>query len=325
MRCDGIRRLLSWARPARAAGTSPPRPVPDAAELLAVDRAIAELAALARRRRKAKAGDGPLTVHMGRFVGRALLLAALGATGARGADPPAMAVVKQNRLAKSGVTFVVEGETPVLAKVKELKALYAEYVAAASKHSAAEQLTTHLAQLDGRRTELQRNLDELNQRINEQGFLQVNSSSRPGPSFTNGARGALSPWIAQRDLVRNALGEVSQEQAALKPQATRVKDISTSAEDVKAKADACKPAVDELRPMIADVTRKYAELEAIASLKAAIGELATASRANLKLGPSEAFRSAVKAVDEAERRLYRKPSAPRPPSRRGRQKAKAAR
>jgi hypothetical protein len=241
-----------------------------------------------------------------RFSGLTLLFVVLGGLGARGADSPSASVLKKKGLAKSGITFVIEAEEPVLAKMKELRAIFAGYASAAGRQPVAEQVATRLTQLQERRVELQDNLNDLNQQINEQGYMQVNNSPRQGPNTPNQS-GVLPRMIAQRNLIKGALAEIGLEQKSLKAQMPQVEDRSALDKDVKEKAEACRKAVAELKPMVVGVTKKYADLRADVQVKAAIGELTKAARVNLKLGPSDAFKSGAKALDEAERRLVGKP------------------
>lgn len=237
-----------------------------------------------------------------RYLMLAMLFVVLGVAGTRGADSPSASVLRKKGLAKSGTTFVVEAEAPVLAKVKELKALFAGYAEANGRQAEAEQVASRLVQLEERRAELQDNLNDLNQQINEQGFARANNAPRPGPNAPN-SWGAMPQMIAQRNLVKNDLAEIGQEQKTLKAQTSPAQSRSALDEEVRKKAEACRSAVAELRPMVEEVARKYDALAADPSVKAAIGELARATRANLKLGPSDAFKAGIKAIDEAERRL----------------------
>src|SRR4051812_24584075 len=109
-------------------------------------------------------------MHQVRSAGFLLAFVVLGSGGTRGADsPPAsVAALKQKGLTKSGLTFVLEAEKPVLAGMKEVRALVADHARAAEKQAMAEQVATRLAQVEERRAELQDNLNDLNQQINEQ-------------------------------------------------------------------------------------------------------------------------------------------------------------
>jgi hypothetical protein len=235
-----------------------------------------------------------------RSVLPSLLLIVLGSgwTPSMGADPAALTALKQKGLTKSGRAFVIEAEKPVLSKMKEVQAAFAGYAALAERQAAAEQLATHLVQLEERRGELQDGLNNLNQRINEQGM----SPPRQGPGGF--AQGGLNPgMIAQRDQIKSTLAEVTVAQNDLK---SRAGDRKTLDDDVKAKGAALKAALAEVRPMIDEVTKKYADLGADEAVKKSIGELEKATKTDLKLGPSVAFLAGVKAIDQAERRLLGK-------------------
>jgi prefoldin subunit 5 len=237
--------------------------------------------------------------------GLPLLLIVLGSGWTRGADSPSVSALKEKGLTRSGITFVIEAEKPVLAKMKEARAVFAGYAAVAERQAVAEQVATRLTQLEQRRVELQNNLNDLNQQINEQGYAQANNS--PGPGMRNLAQsGLVSQMIAQRNLIRNTMAEVSLEQNTLNADAPQSKDRTAPDEDVKKKAEACKASLAELRPRVDEVTKKYADLGADVSVKAAISSLEKETKANLKLGPSDAFKAAAKTLDQAERKLLGK-------------------
>src|SRR4051794_39942840 len=141
-----------------------------------------------RSREKGRPGDPPnqeALMRPDRSVGLALLFIALGAMGTRGADSPAASLLKNKGLTKSGITFVLESEKPILTKVKELKVLFAGYATAAERQAAAEAAAARLSELEERRAELQDQISHLNQQINEQGYAQAGLSPLQGPGTPN--------------------------------------------------------------------------------------------------------------------------------------------
>src|SRR4051812_28371227 len=151
------------------------------------DRGDGAIPSLWTRRSQEKGGPGDPSnpealMRLYPSVGLALLFIAVGAMGTRGADSPAASLLKDKGLTRSGVTFVIEGEKPVLAKVKELKALFAGYAAAAEQEAAVKMAATRLAQMEERRVELQDQINQLNQQINEQGYTQTGLSPIQGPN-----------------------------------------------------------------------------------------------------------------------------------------------
>ena len=242
-----------------------------------------------------------------RPIGLPLLFVILGSGGgtSRGADPAAEATLKEKGLTKSVSTYVIEAEKPVLAKVKEVRGLFANYAMLAERQATAENVAMQSAQLEEHRAELQSTLDDLNERIIEQGGAQANNLPRrgmPGGPMT----GSNSPLIAQRDQIKLALAEVGRTQKALKAQAPQAKDKATLDEDVKKKGEAFKAALVDLRRQVDEVTKQYNELAADPSVKKSLDDLKKASKANVKLGPSDAFLAAVKQLDQAERQFLGK-------------------
>ena len=255
-----------------------------------------------------------------RSVGLSVLFLGLGAswTPSPGADSPALAILKAAGLAKSGRVFVIEDEAPALARIKETRAAITAYAALADRQARVEQAATQLTQLEEHRAELQEQLTDLNQRIIEQSSQQIGGGGRGGQGGQGGGMmsqqvgggmggsgggGMASQMIFQRDSIKQTLAEIKLEQKTLKDQAPQVSERSAMDADVKAKADALRATITEIRPIIDGVTRKYAELAADKSIKGAISELERASKASLKIGPSDAFVAAVKAIDSAEQRL----------------------
>jgi exonuclease VII large subunit len=245
-------------------------------------------------------------MRLDRSVGLPLLFVALvsGPTPSRGADSAAEAVLKEKGLTKSGRAYVIEAEEPVLAKMKEVRAAFADYATTADRQAKAEHVATQAAQLEDRRAQLQEELDAVNERIASQGTPQNNNFARPGG--TNPQQGGItSPLISQRDQIKYVLAEITRDQRTLKSEAPQGKKASLD-EAVKTKGDAFKTALAELRPQVDAVMKTYAELGADESVQKALVDVRKASPTKLKLGPSDAFLAGAKELDQAERRFLGK-------------------
>jgi hypothetical protein len=246
-----------------------------------------------------------------RFAGLSLVLILLGSGRSPGADQSAISALKEKGLTKSGVVLVIEGEKTALAKMKDVRELLISAVAATTRKAEAEQAIAELARLKENRAELQEKLNELNQMINEQGFQQASNTPRPGnspPGQGNNVfaqAGYLQQLITQRNMLKSNLAEITSAQNAINAQlpATDTKGLDGEAKGI---LDASKAALAELRPMIDDVQKRYTDLGSDSSVKAAIGELERATKARFKLGPSDAFKAAVKTLDQAEQKLLGK-------------------
>ena len=251
-------------------------------------------------------------MHAQRPVGLVplLLSLAIGSNGppALGGDSPAEAALKEKGLAKSGRVLVLDDEKPALARAKEVRASFAGYAAIAEKQAAAEQAEAHAAMLEERRVELKASLDALNQRIIEQAASQPAGGPRPG-NGPMGGPGQSSPLILQRDQVKAELADVTLGQKALKAESPAVKDKAALDDEVKKKAEAFKSDLADLRAMFDKVTKKYAELAADEAVKKSLNDLEKATKAKLKLGPSDAFLAAARELDQAERRFLGKKAA----------------
>lgn len=246
-------------------------------------------------------------MRLHRSVGLPLLFVILGSVGdaSRAADPAAEATLKEKGLAKSASTFVIEAEKPVLARMKEVRGIFANYAILADRQAGAEQVATQVARLDEHRAELQSNLEDVNEKILEQAGTPTSNAPRPGPSHFPGTAPA-NPLIAQRDQIKVALAEVVRGQKALKSQGPQGKEKTTLDEDLKKKEEAFKAALADLREQVDEVTKKYAGLAADESVKKALADLNKDTKARLKLGPSGAFLAGVKELDQAERRFLGK-------------------
>jgi hypothetical protein len=251
------------------------------------------------------------TLYTYRFVGLSLFLMLLGSSRSLGAEQSTVSALKEKGITKSGVTLVIEAEKPVLTKVKEVRELLTNTIAATTRKAEAEQAITELARLKESRADLQEKLNELNQLINEQGFQQANNAPRPGngpPGQGNNTfaqAGYLQQLIAQRNMLKSNLVEITSAQNAINAHLPAT-DTKAMDGEVKANLEASKATVAEMRPMIDEVLKRYTDLASDPSVKAAIGELERATKAKFKLGPSDGFKAAVKMLDEAERKLLGK-------------------
>ncbi len=136
-------------------------------------------------------------MSLDRSVGLSLLFLILGSgwVPTRGADSASEAVLKEKGLTKSGHTFVIEDEKPVLAKMKEVRGIFATYATVAEKQAAAEQVAMQSAQLVQNRAELQANLNMLNQQINASGAARSVRYGRMNIQQTP----ANNPMLAQEE------------------------------------------------------------------------------------------------------------------------------
>ena len=243
-----------------------------------------------------------------RPVGMLPVLVILGPALAPAAGPDAAAeeVLKEKGLAKAGRVYVIEAEEPVLAKMTEVRSAFAAYVTAADRQATSARAAEHSAALEERRVELQERLDDLNQQINLQGNSQ-GGGMRPGGMNPQQAA-FLNPVVNQRDQIKFAVAQITQEPKSLKNQVAPDKGNALD-EDVKTKGEAFKAALAELRPQVDAVTKTYVELAADESVQKALTDVKRASATKLKLGPSDAFLAGARELDVAEQRFLGKKAA----------------
>jgi hypothetical protein len=216
-----------------------------------------------------------------------------------GDDSPAMTVLKEKGLARSGSVFVIEAEKPVLEMSAQIRGVAAEYFATAERKNESDLRAQDFAQLEERRGELQERLDQLNQQINEQGFQQ--GGARVG-GFGQG--GYFSQLISQRNMIQTTLAQVA---AAQKPvKALPEADQKTLQAEHKKSLEAAKAFLTEFRASVDAVTKRYDELKLDASVKSALQALEKAKVGSFKLGPSPKFKTAVKSLENAERLILAK-------------------
>jgi hypothetical protein len=221
---------------------------------------------------------------------------------ALGGDSAAETALKQKGLTKTGHTFVIEDEKPVLAKMKEVRGIFASYATVAEKQAAVEQMAMQSAELAQQRTELQANLNMLNQQIAASGASRTVRVGRMSVPQTP----ANNPALAQKAEMTATLAQIGQTQQALKAQTPQPKDKTALDDDVKKKQEAFKAALTDLRQQVDEVTKKYADLGADETVKKAIDDLVKASKAKVNLGPSDTFLAGVKELDKAERQFLGK-------------------
>ncbi len=234
-----------------------------------------------------------------------LTLVVLTSSFAWGADSPAISVLKQKGLTRSGRFFVIEAEKPVLKKLRESWTVLTENSAIAKRKSEAEMAATELAQLEERRAELQQRLEETNQQINEQGFQQGNNQARPGPN-NFGQGGFASPLSAQRNLIQMSLAEINTALKTAKAETPKDSDRKALEEESRKNLEACKEALAALRKSVDDVMKQYDDLRANTSVKSALLALEKDRLGTFTLGPSTTFKNAVKTIEKAERMILAK-------------------
>jgi hypothetical protein len=231
-----------------------------------------------------------------------LLLVCLGLVEgqANGGDSEFEAALKAKGLSKTLSTWVIEDEKPVLAAMKEARAVFYSFAQVAERKSAAELLAAQSKMLDAQRAELQSNLNVLNQQI----------AQMPNPATGMGRQAkyykqtaANNPLLAQKSQLQAALTETNQTQQAIKSQIPAPKDKATIDAEVKNKQEAFKTTLTDLRKQIDEVTKKYEALAADETVKKSIDHLKESTKAKVKLGPSDHFLAMMKEVDKAEQ-LY---------------------
>jgi hypothetical protein len=216
-----------------------------------------------------------------------------------GADSPAMDVLKQKGLTRSGRIFVLDEEEPVLEKWTNIRAVLAKHTAAVERKNDVEQAAQEFEQLEERRVALQQNLDQLNQQINQQGFQQGNI--RQG-GF--GQAAYFSQLISQRNMIQMNLAQVVAAQKPVNPLPETDKKALEA--ESKKSLEAAKAVLTEFRGSVDAVTKRYSQLNSDASVKTALQALEKAKVGSFKLGPSPTFKTAVKALENAERTVLAK-------------------
>jgi hypothetical protein len=216
-----------------------------------------------------------------------------------GDDSPAITMLKEKGLARSGRVFVIEAEKRVLEMSSKIRGVMAQYITTVERKNESELRARDYAQLEERRVELQQQLDQLNQAINEQGFQQPGAR---GGGFGQGAY--LSQLISQRNMIQTTLAQVA---AAQKPaKALPETDQKTLEAENKKTLESAKGFLTELRASVDAVTKRYDELDSDASVKSALQALEKSKVGSFKLGPSTTFKTAVKSLENAERLILAK-------------------
>ncbi len=234
-------------------------------------------------------------------------------------EKPSDLALKEKGLTKTATVYTIEDEKPVLARMKEARTAYSAFAAMASQHSMHEELAQQARQLEDQRTELQGQIDDVNQRIGE---MSSSSSQGPGGGGPGGGGGGggpggmmgnrnsspVSPLTIERDQLKSALAEVAAQQKTIKNQSPQAKDTKALEARVKQAEETIKAMLAELRTQVDDVLKKYTELGNDAAVKKALAE-AKAGNPKLHLGPSDAFNSGVKELAKAEQHFLGKRTA----------------
>ncbi|QEH34434.1 hypothetical protein OJF2_29730 [Aquisphaera giovannonii] len=237
------------------------------------------------------------------------------------ADSPTVTMLKGKGLAKSGLYFVIEDEKPAIAKWKAARPALSDYEAAVAKKDRADRAATDAALLAGRRAELEEILSQLDEQINAQGAMQGGNQAMGmaggmgmgmgmgnGPGMAPGGPGrggfnqamGMSPLAAQRNMLRAQLARVTsmQRTSGTSDAASAKKATETQAE--KAQQEARK-ALADVRSAVDAAQKRYADLGADQSVRAAFRAMEKEKMAGMKLGPSTEFKSMVKSLEKAER------------------------
>jgi hypothetical protein len=214
------------------------------------------------------------------------------------ADPPAIAALKEKGLTRSGRLFVIEDEQAVMEKWKSTRAVLAEYTAAAGRARDAEQAASEAAQLEERRAALQQNLNALDLQIGQQALPQ--GGNRGG----FGQAGYYSQLISQRNMIRMQLDQIASMQKSARTDPRAEKKMPE--EDGKKSLEGAKAALVAFRESVDAVTKRYDQLGADASVKAALRTLEKDKLGTFKLGPSSQFKAVVKSLENAERMILAK-------------------
>ena len=180
------------------------------------------------------------------------------------ADPPAIAALKEKGLTRSGRFFVIEAEDAVVEKWKATRVAVADCLATAGRKDEADRVARELADLEDRRAALQEDLNELNQQINEQSFQPMGNNGPGG----FGRAAYISQLTARRNMIRMNLAEIASMQKSAK--ADLGTDRKALEEDGKKSQEAAKAALKAMRDSVDAVMKQYDQLNADASVIAAL-------------------------------------------------------
>jgi hypothetical protein len=264
------------------------------------------------------------------FVLLSVPLVALWSSLASGADdPPPFKVLEEKGLTRVGRYLVIEAETPVLDKWKSTRTLLADHARASEQARQAALAAQQVAQLDRGRSQLEQTLNDLNQEIHAQVMLSANNRMG-GP-----AQGVyLSRLMSQRDMIHMSLAQIEATQQYFDPDATpgqhglavdnqqtpqaqRQKSLEL---ETQRSLEAARSSLKQLRELVDAAAKRYEKLDADASVKAAFRALEKQKLGIFKLGPSPAFKAAVKALENAERTVLDKKATSVPRKRAGARK-----
>ncbi len=235
-----------------------------------------------------------------------LVLFGLVEGSAIGGDPveDSEKLLKGKGLSKTHATWLIEDEKPVLASMKEARAVFQSYAQVADRQAEAVQMAQQSKMLDAQRKMVQANLNEVNQQVSAMPKNPGGTRSRNSRYYQQTA--ANNPLLAQQSELKSALSELNQTQNVLKSRIPQPKDKASLDAEVAKRFGAFKDALTDLRKQIDDVSKKYSDLAADESVKKAIDDLTKTTKAKIKLGPSEPFLAMMKEVDQAEHRYLGK-------------------
>ena len=248
-----------------------------------------------------------------------LLLAALG-PAAWADDPAAEAALKEKGLVRSGSAFVVEAETPVLAKMKEVGETYAPVKALEEKRAMAQQAYASIMALDESRTAVQANLAEANAMNDYVNGIRTGLPPRKSNLFTRATMPDRAQLTAMRDQFKGQIAQIDRDQKQLGSQIPSEKQAAALEADYKAKVEALKAGLVALRPSVDEVLKRYDELKADESVKKAMAAVKKDSP-RTKLGPSDLLADGVKTLARLEKTYLRE--AKKPVSAKAKAKAKS--
>ncbi len=240
-----------------------------------------------------------------------LLWAALASSAvALGDDKPGERALQSKGLTKVGTAFVIEDEKPVLVKFKEARSAFNAIAAMGDQRLTHEELALQGQQLNQRRSELQDQYNLINQQIAAGGatpaFPMVPGAGGGGYDPT-GFPGVptVSPMVAERERLREAITQVAVEQSTLNNQSPQPKDTAKLDASMKKADESFKTTLADLRKQVDEVKKKYTDLGADEAVKKPLAE-AKAVNSRLHLGPSDALVAAIKELDKAEQRFLGK-------------------
>ena len=254
--------------------------------------------------------------HSSQIVGL-LLLTSLGFASPRQEESPSDQPLRAKGLTKVGTVYLLDAEKPVLASFKEARATFAAFAAMSNQQTTALQLATQATQLEEQRTLMQAQIDELNQRIGDNGGSgTTGTGSGPGGSLGGPGGGggpgsggmasrSYSPLTVERDQLKAALSEVTAQQKTIKNQSPLAKDVTSLDARVEKAQEEFKANLVKLRSQVDEVIKLYNDLSAEEAVKQPLAE-AKKRNPKIRIGPSDTFNAGVKELVKAESRFLGK-------------------